>query len=118
MRRSVSFQVLRRSHSTPTAAQADGRAPVAAVDDDVAGGEVWHDLLDELVHNLAGLHHELNAGGLRQIGNHLLDGVAADDGLALGAAFEKLVHLAPRVNGLNRAQRQNRSRRTLEVVRL
>ena len=92
---------------------------VASIDDDVAGREVRHDLLDELVHNLSRLHHQLNASGLRKIGDHFLDGVAADDGLALGAAFEKLVHLATRVNGENRARKHKRkAARTLEVVRL
>ena len=52
-----------------------------------------NDLLDELVNNFSGLHHELNAGWLGEVGDHLFDGVAADDGLALGAALQKLVHL-------------------------
>ena len=67
--------------------------PVAAVDDDVAGRQVRHHQLNEGVHHVARFDHELDAARLRQVRHQLLDGVAADDGFALGAPLEKLVHL-------------------------
>ena len=91
MRRSVSFQLLLGGQ--PGHTRQDSRAPVAAVDNDVSGRQVGDDLLDELVHNLSSLDHQLNAAGLLQIGDHFFDGVAADDGFAFGAALQKLVHL-------------------------
>ena len=94
-------------------------APVAAVDDDVASGEVRQNLRDELVHNFSGLHHKPNASRLRQSNNHLFDRVAADDGFAPGAALQKVVHLEMRVNAVHTARKQSdRGRRTLEVVLL
>ena len=66
---------------------------VAAVNDDVAGFEVRDDLVNEFVHGLAGLDHEHDAAGLLEQGDHLLDGVGADDIGALGFFVEEVVHL-------------------------
>ena len=66
---------------------------VAAVDDDVAGFEVREEVLDELVHRLAGLDHEHDAAGLLEQADHFLDGVGADDVGALGFLVEEVVHL-------------------------
>ena len=101
MRRSVSFQLLQGGQPGTQLGSQPGQtrqgssrcAPVAAVDDDVSGRQVGDDLLNELVHNLSSLDHQLNAAGLLQIGDHFFDGVAADNGFAFGAALQKLVHL-------------------------
>ena len=106
MRRSVSFQLLQGgqpgtqlgSARADEAGQQCRCAPVATVDDDVSGRQVGDDLLNELVHNLSSLDHQLNAAGLLQIGDHFFDGVAADDGFAFGAALDKLVYLGIRVS--------------------
>ncbi len=50
-------------------------------------------MLNELINNFTSFDHELNAARLCQIGDHLLNRVAANDGFAFGAAFKKLVHL-------------------------
>ena len=66
---------------------------IAAVDDEVAGFEVGKEMFDELVDGLASLDHEHHAARLLQAGDHLLDGVGADDVGALGFPGEKVVHL-------------------------
>lgn len=78
------------------------------------------DLLNELVHNLSSLDHQLNAAGLLQIGDHFFDGVAADDGFAFGAALQKLVHLGIQVSNRDsmRKKKGKSGSITLEVVRL
>ena len=94
MRRSVSFQLLHWSYSRNATHWRVVAVPVATVDDDVASRQVRNDQLNEGVHDIASLHHELDAARLRQICDHLLYGVAANDGFALCAALEKLVHLS------------------------
>ena len=66
---------------------------VAAVDDDVAGFENLQKLLDHVVDGFAGLDHHHNLARLGKVMRQLLDGVAADDVLALRAAFHKVGHL-------------------------
>ena len=46
---------------------------VAAVNDDVAGFEVGEEVVDELVHGLAGFDHEHDAARLLEEGDHFLD---------------------------------------------
>ena len=66
---------------------------VAAVNDDVARLKVRDDLFNEFIHRLAGLHHEHDAAGLFEQGDHLLNGVSANDIGALGLVVEEVVHL-------------------------
>ena len=76
-------------------AAADGirEMRIAAVDDDVALFQMGNQLLDEGIHRRAGLHHEHDLPGLFQIFHQFLDGIGADDVLALAAAFYKVGHL-------------------------
>ena len=69
---------------------------IAAVDDDIALFQVRDDLLDKIVHRLAGLHHQHHLARLFQIGHEFFDGIGADDVLALGAAFHKFGHFLRR----------------------
>ena len=51
------------------------------------------DVVDELVHRLAGLDHEHDAAGPLEQADHFLDGMRADDLGALGFLVEEVVHL-------------------------
>ena len=75
------------------AANGVGEVAVAAVDDDVALVEQGQERLDHHVHRLAGLDHDHDAAGRLELGHEFLRSVGAEDGLALGAAREEVVHL-------------------------
>ena len=50
-------------------------------------------LLDEIVHRLAGLHHQHHPARRFEQADQFLDGVGADDLRALGLVGEEIVHL-------------------------
>ena len=66
---------------------------VAAIDDNVAGLEVGDDLVDEIVHRLAGLHQHHDAAWAFQMADHFLNRPGTDDVRALGFAIHEVVHL-------------------------
>ena len=67
---------------------------VAAVQDDVSLLQQGEQLLDEIIHRLARLHHQHHLARLLQRVHQLLQGIGADDVLALGAPLNKILHLA------------------------
>jgi len=62
---------------------------VAAVNDDVAGFEMWQEMFDEFIHRLTGLDHEHHAARLFELRHHFFDGMRADDLCAFGFVGEK-----------------------------
>ena len=66
---------------------------VAAVDDDVPGVEHRDEFLDEIIHGLAGLHHQEHPAGSLERTDEIFQRMGSVDVLALSAAFHELVHL-------------------------
>jgi hypothetical protein len=66
-----------------------GVVGVSSVDDDVAlfGAALGQEQLDEVVNRLSGHDEHHHAAGLLELGDELLDGVCANNGLALGLCF-------------------------------
>jgi len=97
VKQALAFQIL---------GAADGvwKMRVAAVDDQVACFEVGQQQFDEVVHGLAGLHHEHDLTGPFQQGRQFLDRMGAEDGFASrGGSFQELVYLGNRtVEGYHR----------------
>ena len=69
---------------------------VAAVDQDVAGLADGNQLVNQLIHRLAGFDEQDDLARLLQFVRQLLDAVATHDVLALGAAGDELIHLGRR----------------------
>lgn len=70
-----------------------GEVGVTTIDDDVALLEERQQLLDPVVNGLSGLDEEHDAAGALELADELLDGVSADDGLALGLVLQEMVDL-------------------------
>lgn len=70
-----------------------GEVRVATINDDVTLFEEGQELLDPVVDGLAGLDEEHDAAGALELGDKLLDGVGADNGLALGLVVQEAVDL-------------------------
>lgn len=70
-----------------------GEVGVTTIDDDVSRLKQGQEGLDPVVDGLAGLHEKHDTAGLLELGDELLGGVGADNGLALGLVVEEAVDL-------------------------
>ena len=66
---------------------------VTTVNDDITLLEVGLELRNEVVNSITGLDEQNNTAGSLEVGNELLNGVSANDGLALGLVLEEVVNL-------------------------
>lgn len=70
-----------------------GEMRVTTIDDDVTTLKKREEALDPVIHGLSGLHKKHNPAGLLELGDELLRGVGAYNGLALGLIGEEAVDL-------------------------
>ena len=70
-----------------------GEVRVTTVNDDITLLEVGLELSNEVVNSITGLDEQNNTAGSLEVGNELLNGVSANDGLALGLVLEEVVNL-------------------------
>ena len=70
-----------------------GEVRVTTVNDDITLLEVGLELSNEVVNSITGLDEQNDTAGSLEVGNELLNGVSANDGLALGLVLEEVVNL-------------------------